>query len=298
MHVPEGVGVPGVTVVTDSACDLTPALADEHDIVVVPLTIRFGTEELLDRRDLSPADFWRRCRESPHLPETAAPPPGAFRAAFEQAGAAGASGVICLTISSGVSATYQSALAGAEAAASSVPVHVVDTRLLTMGQGLLCLAAAQQAAAGATLDAVVTGVRERMARTRVVGVVGTLDHLQRGGRIGGAAAMVGSLLSIKPVIEVRDGVVAQESRQRTRARALDYLVAKIAGEAPLERLAVCNGASDDIDDVVTRLKDVEVAQPPVVVDFGPVVGTHAGPGSIGICFIRAAREGGPAGTGR
>lgn len=278
----------GVRVVTDSACDLTAELAERHEISVVPLTIRFGDDELLDRRDLSPGEFWRRCAAQSSLPETAAPSPGAFRDAFEAAAAGGADGVVCLTLSAGVSATYQSALAGAEACSHAIPIEVIDTRLLTMGQGLLCLAAADLAEGGATLAEVVAGVRERMERTRVLGVLGTLAHLQRGGRIGGAAALVGSLLSIKPVIEVRDGVVAQESRQRTRARALDYLVAKVAGEAPLDRLAVCNGAADDIDDVVSRLSGIDVAEPTVVVDLGPVVGTHAGPGTIGICFIKSS----------
>lgn len=278
----------GVRVITDSACDLTAALARAGGITVVPLTIRFGGEELADRRDLSPDEFWRRCRTSPTLPETAAPSPGAFRTAYEEAADAGAEGVLCLTISSGVSATYQSALAGAEAVGDRVPVRVVDTRTLTMGQGLLCMAAADRAAEGAGLDDLAGEVEAMIGRTRVLGVLGTLDHLQRGGRIGGAAALVGSLLAIKPVIQVREGVVEQESRQRTRGRALDYLVAKCRADAPLERVAVCSGAADDVDQVVSRLDGVETAHPLVVVDLGPVVGTHAGPGSVGICYVRAS----------
>lgn len=279
----------GVRVVTDSACDLTDELAAAGHITVVPLTIRFGDEELADRRELSPAEFWRRCREAPALPETAAPSPGAFEAAFESAVDEGAEGVLCLTISSGVSATYQSALAGAEAAGGRFPVRVVDTRSLTMGQGLLCVAAAEMAAAGAGLDEIVARTQDLIARTRVLGVVGSLDHLQRGGRIGGAAALVGSLLSIKPVIQVKDGVVEQESRQRTRARALDYLVAKCQADAPLERIALANGAADDIDAVAARLAGVASAHPLLVVDLGPVVGTHSGPGTIGLCYQLAAR---------
>ncbi len=287
----------GVRVVTDSACDLSEELAGRYGIDVVPLTIRFGDEELLDRRDLSPAEFWRRCRESASLPETSAPPPGAFRAAYEHAAASGADGVLCLTLSAGVSATYQAALAGAADFAEQLPVVVVDTRSLTMGQGLMCIAAAELAASGAGLDDVVALAHDLVDRTRVLGVVGTLDHLQRGGRIGGAAALVGSLLSIKPVIEVRDGVVEQESRQRTRGRALDYLIAKIAADAPLERLAVCDGAAPDIDAVVERLRPVEVDHELVVTELGPVVGTHSGPGSIAVCYqLRAARRPPPVGS--
>jgi DegV family protein with EDD domain len=279
--------MPGVRVITDSACDLTDELALAGGITVVPLTIRFGTEEFADRRDLSPEEFWRRCRTSPALPETAAPSPGAFRAAFEAAADSGADGVVCITISSGVSATYQSALAGAEALGGRLPVRVVDSRSLTMGQGLLCMAAADLAAGGAGLDEIVRNVEELVGRTRVLGVVGTLDHLQRGGRIGGAAALVGSLLSIKPVIEVRGGVVEQESRQRTRARALDYLVEKCRADAPLERVAVCDGAADDVATVVSKLESIDTAHPLVVVELGPVVGTHSGPSSVGLCYQRA-----------
>lgn len=279
-----------VRIVTDSACDLDEELADRHHITIVPLTIRFGAEELVDRRDLSTEDFWRRCRTSAQLPETAAPSPGAFAAAFASAADAGADGIACLTLSAGVSATYQAARTAADTF-DRVPVEVIDTRSLTLGQGLLCLAAAEAAGSGADLAEVDRLVGDLIGRTRVYGTLATLDHLQRGGRIGGAAALLGSLLSIKPVIQVKDGVVAEESKQRTRSRSLDYLIGKVEDDAPLDRLAVANGAADDFDQVVARLRKVEVAHEIVVGDLGPVVGTHAGPGAIGVCYqLRAGSD--------
>jgi DegV family protein with EDD domain len=154
-----------------------------------------------------------------------------------------------------------------------------------MGQGLMVIAAAEEAAAGATLDQLVAASQDRVGRLRVFGVVGGLEFLQRGGRIGGAAALLGSLLSIKPVIVVKDGEVAEESKQRTRARALSYLTAKVAGDAPLERLAVADGACDDIAAVVGSLGRIAVEHPLVSVQLGPVVGAHTGPSTVGVCYI-------------
>jgi len=280
--------VSGVRVVTDSACDLSRAIADEQRILVVPLTIRFGDEELLDRRDLSPAEFWRRCAAADTLPETSAPPPGAFQSAFERAAADGADGVVCITISSAMSATYQSALAGAEAVAERIPVRVLDSTFVTMGEGLIVLVAAEAAAGGGDLDAVVDTATASIDRTRVYGAVATLDHLQRGGRIGGAAAMIGSLLSVKPVIQVRGGIVAEESKQRTRSRSLDYLADKVRRAGPLEWLAVANGAAEDLDVLLAKMGDIDPAHPLIVTELGPVVGTHAGPGVVGVAYILAA----------
>ncbi|HXQ18503.1 MAG TPA: DegV family protein [Acidimicrobiales bacterium] len=280
----------GVRIVTDSACDLSEELAGSNRIDVVPLTVRFGQEELLDRRDLTAPEFWARCRDAAELPETSAPPPGAFQAAYERAAADGATAILCVTISAALSATYQSARTAADAT-SAIEVAVLDTRSVTMGEGLLALTAAEAAASGASLAEVRAVTEEAMTRTRVFGALGTLEHLQRGGRIGKARALLGSMLSIKPVIEVRDGVVDEESKQRTRSRSLEYLAAKAKGDAPLERLAVASGEADDVGVLLGLLEGVEVARPIDVVELGPVVGTHAGPGTIGVCYLLGSGSG-------
>ena len=286
--------MPGVHIVTDSACDLTDQLVKEHNVIVVPLSIRFGDEELEDRRQLTPAEFWERCRGKGDLPATAAPSPGAFQAAFQQATDEGADSVLCLTISSKVSGTYGSAVAAADTF-DAVPVRVVDTYSLTMGQGLLVIAAAEEAASGAGLDELVAATEDRIPRTRIYGVLGGLEHLQRGGRVGGARALLGSLLNIKPVIQLKDGEVAEESKQRTRSRALAYMNDKVRADSPLERLAVADGACDDYTQVLATFSDIPTEHPLVSVDLGPVVGTHAGPNTVGVCYIIPARAAGTAG---
>jgi len=190
-------------------------------------------------------------------------------------------------LSSGVSGTYASAVAAA-GQFDGIPVHVVDTRSLTMGQGLIVIAAAEEAAAGAGLEALRAAAEDRVGRVHVYGVLGGLEFLQRGGRIGGAQALFGSLLSIKPVIQVKDGEVAEESKQRTRSRALAYMTSKVAADAPLERLALADGACDDFPEVLARLEGIPVEHPVVPVQLGPVVGTHVGPNTVGVCYIVAA----------
>ena len=277
-----------VRVVTDSAGDLTPALAEERGIVIVPLSIRFGSEEFVDGATLSPDEFWRRCKSSDVLPETSAPSPGAFQEAFAAAARDGYDGVVCINLSGALSATYQAAQAAADAVSDQVPVRVIDSRSVTMGQGLMALAAAESAAGGASLDEVVAVVQGLIERTQVFGAIDTLEHLEKGGRIGGARALLGSLLSIKPVVQVVDGVVEEESKQRTRSRQLKYLADKVHGMGGVERVALCNGAATDLDDLLGLLAEVDAKYPLEVVNLGPVVGTHTGPGTIGVCVVTLA----------
>jgi DegV family protein with EDD domain len=277
-----------IRVVTDSASDLSSALAEERDVTVVPLSIRFGAEEFVDGTTLSTDEFWARCAANPVLPETSAPSPGAFHDAFVAAADAGYDGVLCLNLSAGVSATFQSASAGAKAAADRIPVRAIDSRSMTMGLGLMVLDLAELAADGADLDQLTTRADELIPRTKVFGVVDTLEHLEKGGRIGGARALLGSLLSIKPVVTLVDGVVAEESKQRTRGRSLRYLADKAKDSPPISRLAVSNGAAPDLDDFLAMLQGVESVHPLEVVDLGPVVGTHTGPGTIGISVVTKA----------
>ena len=195
--------------------------------------------------------------------------------------------MLCLDLSAGVSATFQSATTAAKAVGDRIPVRVHDSRSLTMGLGLMVLELAELAAQGASLEDLSTRVEEMIPHMNVLGVVDTLEHLEKGGRIGGARALLGSLLSIKPVVVLVDGVVEEESKQRTRGRSLRYLADKVESSPPIKRLAVCDGAATDIDDFLAMLEGVKTEYPLVVTDLGPVVGTHTGPGTIGVCLLTA-----------
>lgn len=181
------------------------------------------------------------------LPETAAPSPGQFEEAFREAAAAGADGIVCVNLAGKLSATVESARVAAKALEADLPVRVIDSQSLTMGLGTMCMLAARRAAEGAGIDEVAAVVEDLIPRTRIFATLDTLENLKKGGRIGGAQAFLGSMLAIKPVIEVRGGVVEQESRQRTRSRALAYLVEKVRSFGAVENLSIVHGAAPDVE---------------------------------------------------
>ncbi|HWE54613.1 MAG TPA: DegV family protein [Acidimicrobiales bacterium] len=273
---------------TDSACDLLDETVTEMGIGVVPLRIRFGDEELIDREELSTKEFWSRCASTPGLPSTAAPSPGQFQEAFEKMANAGADGVVCVNISSKMSATIESARQAARALEGKVPVTVVDSETVTLGLGLVVTEAARAAADGRSLDEVAAAATAAAANMKLYGAIDTLENLKRGGRIGGARALLGSMLSIKPVIEVRDGVVEEESKQRTRSRSLRYLADKARAAGPVSRLAVFSADAPDLDEFVGLLEGTAPTEGQTLFgDVGPVIGTHAGRGAIGVAWIPA-----------
>ena len=273
----------GVRVVTDSACDLPDDLIEREGIEVVPLTIRFGKEELVDRKELSTDEFWRRLADSDVLPETSAPSAGAFEAAFRRMIADGATGIICINLSSKLSATMQSAQVAAQAVQADCPVVVVDSLMVSMGLGSLCLTAARRAADGDSLESIVANVTDRRNRSKLYGALDTLEFLKKGGRVGNARALLGSMLAIKPVLEVRDGEVEEAGKVRTRSKALRLLVDRVK-QGPFDNLAVLHGNAPDLDELLDLLEPLAPQDEIVVGQIGPVIGTHAGPRVIGVTF--------------
>ena len=274
-----------VRIVTDSACDLTAAETDELGIEVVPLTIRFGADEFVDRTELGVDEFYERMATSEELPETAAPAPGAFEQVFRRLADEGADAVVCINLSAGLSATHQSARTAAGSLEGSVDVRTIDSRSITAGLGTQVLRAATAARDGASADEVVALVEDLVPRTRVLGVLDTLDNLKKGGRIGGAQALLGSMLSIKPAIDISSGEVKEAGKPRTRKKALQWLADQVLAHDHVDGLAIMHGNAPDVDVVLDLLAprysrdDIRVGQ------IGAVIGSHGGPRVVGACFL-------------
>ena len=273
-----------VRIVTDSACDLPQDVCDELGIEVVSLTIRFGNEEFVDRKELDTASFWRKVEGSSVLPETAAPSVGAFEECFSRLAGSGADGIVCINLSSAMSATMQSAQVASKSLEGQVPIAVIDSKSVSMGIGLLVMLAAERARAGDDVDTIVRAIEDCRDRQRLYATLDTLEYLRKGGRIGGAQAMLGSMLSIKPLISVEDGKVEQAGKVRTRSKALRALADRLGGRS-IERLAVLHSNAEDIDEFIAMAKGIAPDAPVTVGIIGPVVGVHVGPRTVGVGWI-------------
>jgi DegV family protein with EDD domain len=274
-----------VRVVTDSACDLPPEVCERLGIEVVPLTIRFGDREYVDRKELTTDAFWQQLETASVLPETAAPSVGAFEEAFRALHAEGADGIVCVNLSASLSATMQSAQVAAKALDGLCPIEVIDSQSASMGIGNLTLYAARRAAEGADVTTISNEVVDRRSRQRLFATLDTLEYLKKGGRIGGARAMLGSMLSIKPIITVVDGAVEEGGKVRTRSKALQFVIDKIP-EGNVESICVLHSAAAaDVDSFIEKVQPKVPGAEMIVGRIGPVVGVHVGPGAIGLTWI-------------
>ena len=272
-----------VKIVTDSAADLTAEQVAAHDIRVVPLTIRFGDEEFVDGVDLTPQAFYDKMATSDVMPATAAPGPGAFEVAMREAGADGDT-VISINLSSGLSATMQSAQNAARAIGDDLDVRVIDSRSITAGLGMKVIRAAELAADGASADDIVREIEALVPRTHVFGALLTLENLKKNGRIGGAQAMLGSLLNIKPIVDISTGEVTEAGKQRTRSKSLVWLRDRLFQEPELEHVAICHGCSDDYEEIRDLISPRYSGDQVSIWTIGPVIGAHGGTGVAGLAW--------------
>jgi DegV family protein with EDD domain len=277
-----------VAIFTDSASDLDPALAEASGIGIVPLLVSFGSETFRAGIELSTAAFWDRmlAPDAP-FPTTAASSPGDFKEAYEAAFASGADSIVSIHVAGTLSATIKSA----QIARDMLPdreIHVVDSMSASMAEGMLAQIAVELAAEGRSAAEIAEVVEARAPDIVVYVALDTLEYLKKGGRISGTQAAIGTLLSVKLIITVKDGLVATRDKVRTRSKARERLIELVA-ERPVERLVVLHTMSPDVeafrDEIVAGIPDGPRREDVPIAVVGPSVGPHLGPGCVGAVVL-------------
>ena len=274
-----------IRIVTDSASDISLEEAEDLGIEIVPLSVRFGEAEYTDLVDLSVSDFYQKMAESDLLPSTAAPSPGAFEAAFKRCAEAGAEGVICINLSLALSATGQAAQLAADALANTLPVKCIDSKSITSGLGTIIRKAAAAAKDGGSMDEIVALVDNLASRTRIFATLDTLENLKKGGRIGGAKAMLGTMLQFKPCLDLSSGEVVEAGRQRTRKKSLIWLKEVLESEGEISELSIIHGDAPDVEEFATIISDIVPRDQIRINQLGAVIGTHGGPRVLGVTYL-------------
>jgi DegV family protein with EDD domain len=281
-----------IKIITDSASDLPPEMLAEYDIEVVPLYVIWGGQELRDRIDIQPEDFYARIETDPEHPSTSQPTPQDFAAAIERAKANGAEEVVIFTISTGMSSTNNSAHQAAEKV-SGIPVTIVDTKANTMSEGWQVLAAARARDAGGSVQEIVEAAAHVRKHIVTLLYVDTLKYLHRGGRIGGAVRLMGSAINLKPLLMVdhETGIVEAHQRTRTKKRAVETLYQDFFKQLDLTkpvRVAIMHGnVIEDVKELAERIKQEYNPVEIVTGMTSPVLGVHTGPGAIALCGYAA-----------
>lgn len=273
-----------VRVVTDSGADLSPELCAEYGIEVVPLTITFGTQEFKDGVDLGKDAFLERLKTSPDMPFTTQPSPADFAAVFERLRDEGVEQVISVHLSSKLSGTHQSAALGARQV-EGIEVRVIDSLSASLGIGLLAIEAAKSAASGQTMDEISRRLEVLRDRIGLFFRVDTLEYLAKNGRIGRAQALLGGMLSIKPVLTVNSGVVEALGKARGKRKALELVLdalKKHVGGNKFTGAIVHAGVPDEAAALKDELLEIAPGSDIGIHMLGPTIVTHAGPGTLGV----------------
>ena len=274
-----------IHIVTDSASDISLEEAKELGVEIVPLSVRFGEAEYTDLIDLSVSDFYQKMSESDLLPSTAAPSPGAFEAAFKRCVEAGAEGVVCINLSLALSATGQAAQLAADALVDTVTVKCIDSKSITSGLGTIIRKAASAAKAGKSMDEIISLVEGLASKTRIFATLDTLENLKKGGRIGGAKAMVGTMLQFKPCLDLSSGEVVEAGRQRTRKKSLMWLKEVLENEGEITDLCIIHGDAPDVEEFADLISDLVPQENIRINQLGAVIGTHGGPRVLGVTYL-------------
>lgn len=279
-----------VRIVTDSTCDLPLSLCESLGIVVVPLNVHFGEVVYRDQFDLDSDQFFRLLAKSAELPKTSQPAPLLFEESYRSLTGEG-NAVVSIHLSSKLSGTCRSAQLARDSLRNRGQIEVIDSQSASLGLGLIVMAAAELASQGADQRDVASFVRRLAQNVHVWFFVDTLEYLQRGGRIGRASAMLGTLLNIRPILKIDEGEVHPVEKVRTRSKAIDRLVEFVELFPTIERLAVIHSSSStsDADTLLKRLEPLYPREKVILGRYGPVIGTHAGPGGLGVVVSQGAQ---------
>jgi DegV family protein with EDD domain len=276
-----------VKVVTDSCSDITPQLAQELGITVVPLYVQFGKETYRDNVDLSTEEFYRKLETSKVHPTTATATPADFAQIFTKL-AEETKEILTITLSEKFSGTYTAALQGKAMVSKDCRIEVIDSQAGAGAQMLAVISAAKMALSGANLEQIVDWVRGAIPRVHVRVSFDTLEYLRRGGRIGKAQALLGSLLKVNPIVGIKDGATFPIARPRNRAQAMDFLVNFVKGFSRIEAVAIEDATTPaDLQALAERLRDIVPPERIYRSKVSPVVGTHVGPHVLAVAVLEA-----------
>jgi DegV family protein with EDD domain len=272
-----------VKIVTDSTADIPVEMAKELGITVVAEYLRFGDQVYKDRVDISEDEFYHRLRFDPTYPSTAQPSPQDFTDAYREV-AKDADGIISIHVSAKLSGTCNAALRGKETI-KDCPIEVIDSQVVTMGLGHLVLAANEMAQHGMKLPEIVAEVNKMIPTIRILGLLDTLKYLALGGRIGKLQALLGSVLNIKPLLTVKDGVLMPAGRVRSRTKGIDVIYEFVKNSPDIQDLAVIyNTTREEAQALVTRLGSLFEEKKIKLARLGPALGVHTGPGILFIAL--------------
>ncbi len=276
-----------VKIVTDSLSDIVEGISGELGITVVPLYVRFGETVYRDRVEITTDEFYHRLVHDDVLPTTTQPSPGDFLEVFNKL-AKESDEILVIVVSSKLSGTYQSALQAKSLVEGKCRIEVIDSETVIMGLGLIVLSVAKAARDGAGLDELVDLVRGAMPRSHAIMSFDTLKYLAKGGRIGRAQGLLGAMLSVKPILTVKDGEVSPVTKVRTKAAGMDYLCKFVGGFPKIEELAVEFATTpDDADELIRRISSLFPAERIYRSTVSPVIGTYTGPNVLSVSVLMA-----------
>ena len=275
-----------ICVVTDSSADLSAEQAAELGVTIVPAVVSFGDESFLDGVEMTAETFYRRLVSDRLHPTTSQPSPGLFAQTYDRLGEE-AAGIVSIHLSDRLSGTGNAARQGARISGTRCPIEVVDSGSTSTGMGLVVLEAARRARWGSSFEEVLATARENAARSRARFTLDTLEFLARGGRIGRARKLLGDVLGIRPVLEVRDGVVAPAARVRNRSQALALLRRFAEENRPLKALSVLyTTGRREAEELVREITPLSPNGSVLLAQVGPGLGSHLGPGTLGVALLR------------